>query len=63
MNLTPEVESFKGIPIRSYFNYSRGREGYLNALYNMFHCFYSSIAYKKNDDLFLPVRVNHRDKA
>ncbi|KAK8828412.1 hypothetical protein WA556_004825, partial [Blastocystis sp. ATCC 50177/Nand II] len=58
VTLTPEVESFRGISIRSYFNNSRGREGYLDALYNMFHCFYSSISYANNEESFLPVTVS-----
>ena len=63
MTLTPEVESFKGISIRSYFTNSRGREGYLDALYNMFHCFYSSISYADNEELFLPVGANDGAEA
>lgn len=63
VTLTPEVESFKGISIRSYFNNSRGREGYLDALYNMFHCFYSSISYANNEESFLPVGVSRGDEA
>lgn len=53
--LTPSTESFQGISVCSFFKGACGTQGYLDALQNMFHCFYTSVSVLNQEDSFLPV--------